>query len=66
MVHTPEDLQEHLREANSATKLQIAIPGVFATWEPSSGYKPACLLDSCRFRVDMPPAALKKECSIPA
>jgi hypothetical protein len=59
--YTTEELQQLLSEVNSDTRIPVNIPGLVATWAPNSGYKAACLLDSCRFHAEKPPAAVKRE-----
>ena len=40
---------------------RIHLPGVVATWTPLGIYKPACLLDYCRFHILRPPKAEETE-----
>lgn len=37
--------------------VRIHLPGIVASWLPTGIYKPACLLDYCRFHVLRPPKA---------
>jgi hypothetical protein len=39
----------------------VHLPGILASWSPDGLYKPACLLDHCRFRAHRPPTAERIE-----
>lgn len=37
--------------------MRTHLPGIVASWSPLGAYKPACLLDYCRFHMLRPPKA---------
>lgn len=41
--------------------MRTHLPGIMACWSPPGTYKPACLLDYCRFHMLRPPKAEKLE-----
>jgi len=41
--------------------MRIHLPGIVASWSPPGTYKPACLLDYCRFHMLRPPKAEELE-----
>ena len=41
--------------------MRTHLPGVVASWSPPGTYKPACLLDYCRFHMLRPPKAEELE-----
>ena len=58
-VSCNEEMIARFKRDSRLTKIHL--PGIVVTWGPSGTYKPACLLDYCRFHILRPPKAEKLE-----